>query len=226
MLVNNLMQIDESTIQSGYIVITTTTEKIDKRIKIGVKKDEWSIYYDLIDKKIQIPLQFGAGKYKITMYKNVIGKKYSTEGTITIDASNMSPIAYQLHPNQYVQCDKINYKIDDNLTARQKLKAIRAYIKENYFYDYVREYTIPKGALPNIVHCFETKSGICQDLAALAVAILRNNGVPARLIIGYTDKAYHAWVGVTIGDTEYRYDPTLDCQHGKLPKYYKKERWY
>lgn len=225
MLINNLVQVDKSTIQNGYITITTIKE-IDKHIKIGVKKDEQLLYYDLIDKTIQIPLQLGPGYYKITIYKNIVKKKYSMEGTITIDALEMAADAYRLHSNQYVQCDKINYKFDDKLTEKQKFDALREYIKKNYLYDYIKASTVKKGALPDIVQCFRTKRGICQDLSALATAILRNNGIRASLVIGYADKMYHAWVEVNINGHECIYDPTLDCQHGKRPKNYVKERWY
>jgi transglutaminase-like putative cysteine protease len=38
------------------------------------------------------------------------------------------------------------------------------------------------------------KSGICLDLAALVVALLRIMGIPAKLTIGMADRQYHAWV--------------------------------
>ena len=83
------------------------------------------------------------------------------EGTITIDALEMVADAYRLHPNQYVQCDKINYKFDGELTEKQKFDALREYIKKNYLYDYIKASTVKKGALPDIVQCFKTKRGIC-----------------------------------------------------------------
>lgn len=36
-------------------------------------------------------------------------------------------------------------------------------------------------------------SGVCRDLAALYVSLLRAAGVPARLVIGHTDEGFHAW---------------------------------
>ena len=42
----------------------------------------------------------------------------------------------------------------------------------------------------------KVKKGICFDYAALMVAMLRINHIPARLICGNTDVEYHAWVEV------------------------------
>lgn len=83
------------------------------------------------------------------------------EGAVTINALKMAADAYRLHSNQYVQCNKINYKFDDNLTEKQKFDALREYIKKNYLYDYIKAYTVKKGTLPDIVQCFKTKRGIC-----------------------------------------------------------------
>ena len=50
--------------------------------------------------------------------------------------------------------------------------------------------------------------GICQDLAAVTACMLRVQGVPARLVIGYADKYYHAWNTVVVNGEEVFFDPT------------------
>ena len=50
--------------------------------------------------------------------------------------------------------------------------------------------------------------GICQDLAAVTACMLRVQGVPAKLVIGYADKYYHAWNTVVINGQELFFDPT------------------
>ena len=52
--------------------------------------------------------------------------------------------------------------------------------------------------------------GICQDLAALAACMLRVQGVPTKLMVGYAGKMYHAWNSVVIDGEEVLYDPTLE----------------
>ena len=41
-----------------------------------------------------------------------------------------------------------------------------------------------------------TGKGICFDYAALMVGMLRSQGVPCKLVVGYAGKEYHAWVSV------------------------------
>ena len=54
------------------------------------------------------------------------------------------------------------------------------------------------GYLPDIDEAFETKKGICFDYAALMTAMLRAQGIPSQLVIGYAGEVYHAWINVYI----------------------------
>ena len=42
----------------------------------------------------------------------------------------------------------------------------------------------------------EKKSGICFDYAALMTGMLRSQGVPCKLVVGYAGTVYHAWISV------------------------------
>jgi len=66
------------------------------------------------------------------------------------------------------------------------------------------------------------KKGICFDYASLMTGMLRSQGIPCKLVVGYAGKAYHAWISVwtaetgwiegTIyfdGSTWHRMDPTF-----------------
>ncbi len=57
------------------------------------------------------------------------------------------------------------------------------------------------------------------------VCMLRTQGVPAKLMIGYADKYYHAWTSTVIGGEEVFYDPTAAIGALKAKKY-KTERFY
>jgi len=41
-----------------------------------------------------------------------------------------------------------------------------------------------------------TGKGICFDYAALMSAMLRSQGIPTKLVVGYSGDAYHAWISV------------------------------
>ena len=82
------------------------------------------------------------------------------------------------------------------------------------------------GTLPDIDGCYESKMGICQDLAAMAACMLRVQGIPTRLMIGYAGKMYHAWNTVIINGEEVLYDPTLELSAIDSGLTYTVERYY
>ena len=76
----------------------------------------------------------------------------------------------------------------------------------------------------------EKKSGICFDYAALMTGMLRSQGVPCKLVVGYAGTVYHAWISVWTaehgwvdnvvyfnGSSWQRMDPTFASSGGKDP---------
>lgn len=228
MLKDELLKIDDSTIDKGVITVGITTS-LSKKIKIQVKKNDIILYYDLTTPTIQIPLQFGSGSYAISLFQNIRGKSYEKKGTLHITLNKDATENYLLESNQYVECYHVK-NLAASLTKNtdndyDKYIKIKKYIKSNYHYNYLRAFTIAKGTLPDIQYCLKHKSGICQDLSALAAALLRNNNIPTRFVVGYADKKYHAWLEVRAKGKRIIYDPTADCQNKKI-KNYVEERWY
>ena len=82
------------------------------------------------------------------------------------------------------------------------------------------------GEMPDIQGCFENKMGICQDLSAMIVAMLRSQGISSRLMIGYADANYHAWTSTNIDGEELFYDPTAAMNAIAVPSEYSLERYY
>ncbi len=110
-------------------------------------------------------------------------------------------------------------------TDEEKYEAILAYIKANYVYDYARAASNPGFYLGDVDGCFETKTGLCQDLSALAACMLRVQGIPTQLVIGYADRQYHAWNRVLIDDEYRRLDITAEVT-GVGAQVYTPERHY
>ena len=67
---------------------------------------------------------------------------------------------------------------------------------------------------------------IRQDLSAVMVCMLRTQGIPARLMIGYADKQYHAWVEADVNGKECFFDPTAALSAISRVKEYTIERYY
>ena len=196
-----------------------------KRKKLKVECNNKSIFYDITDYNV-FPFSFGVGDYTLTLYQQVSGNKYRLAAKSTIssyfDTDVYSPY---LNPNQYVRYDAF-------FVARMKNLAsipieVFTWVEKNLSYDYVRAHMVKKTILPDVDYALNFKRGICQDLAAFTVAALRSIGCPAKLVIGYADGNYHAWVEYYDQSNLkwHLYDPTSRILRSRVNEY-EKERWY
>jgi transglutaminase-like putative cysteine protease len=57
----------------------------------------------------------------------------------------------------------------------------------------------------------DSKKGICYDYAAVLASLLREAGIPAKLVMGYRSdmQAYHAWNQVMVGGQWITVDATV-----------------
>ena len=226
------MKIEASHTADGYFMAAVSS-KTSKRIKLSITKGDTTLRYDLDgggDYAI-IPLQLGSGSYQITLYENTSGKKYATAGKITLNVQLAREDAAFLVPSQYVSYTLLTQAVAkaDELCAgkseKDAYKTVCDFMKSYFVYDYVKAITVTAGALPDIDGCYAKQMGICQDLSAVMVCMLRTQGIPARLMIGYVGKNYHAWTSSTVGGEEMFFDPTaaLNAISGKE---YSLERYY
>ena len=228
----NYLQLDINPLQEGHI-IASCSKATTKKLKLKVIRGKNSLHYDIKDKEC-IPLQFGNGRYSFELYENTKGAHYVCIGKRAIDVQMADVFAPFLHSNQYVSyTNESAYVIKaqelcaDKETANDKFAAIENFIKKKIAYNYVKALTVKKATLPNIDECYEKSMGICQDIAALMVAMLRSQNIPCSLVIGYADKQYHAWIKVYWNKNKVQsYDPTAWILKRKNAKSYTEERWY
>ena len=229
------LTVDYSHADLGYVMVHGPST--DKRLKLRVNCNGMELQYDINGKEEWeiIPLQFGEGTYTFSLFLGAGGNKYQSGGKMTVSAKFGNPNAAYLMPNQYVYYDKDtpavakSEEICEGLTTDQeKFDAIRAYIKENYVYDFVKANSaLPAGTLPSVEYVWNSGMGICQDLAALAACMLRVQGIPTRLDIGHVGgNYYHAWNSVIINGQLIQYDPTADVSSIPLDMGYRLERYY
>ena len=160
--------------------------------------------------------QYGNGKYTFSLYKNVSGKKYSEEGKISLTADMPDELSAFLYPNQYVNYDTKTAAVKEAESLcggmndqKQIYQAVCDYMKGHFAYDYIKSVSVKPGQLPDIDDAWNKHMGICQDLSAIMVAMLRSQGVPARLMIGTLNAStYHAWVTAVVNGEEEFFDPT------------------
>ena len=73
--------------------------------------------------------------------------------------------------------------------------------------------------LGDLDEVLETKMGICFDFSALMGALLRSQGIPTQMVMGYADITYHAWNNILIDGEWVRYDATSAVTFTKISQY-------
>lgn len=204
-LSSEIAKIDYSNASQGY-VIATLTENPGRKVKVQIMKDDQKINYDLVNSEpVSFPLQMGDGVYTIKILENVEGTQYAIVKSIDIDVQLDDQLLPYLYPNQivnYKEGDIVTtiaidaVKNDDNDLAR--IDTIYEYVMNTLDYDDAKaELAAKQYILPDLTETIESHKGICFDYAALMVAMLRINHIPARLVCGGTDQnVYHAWLEV------------------------------
>ncbi|MBR5960419.1 MAG: transglutaminase domain-containing protein [Clostridia bacterium] len=228
------MTIDCSNMSEGYIMVKA--KKSTKRMKLQIATSGAKLNYDLnSDGEYEVfPLQFGNGKYQISLFENVSGKKYSKEGTVKLTVKMSNELSCFLYPNQYVNynentaCVQQAQKICADIKDQDEIfDTVCKYVLKNFVYDYIKSVTVKPGLLPQIDDCWNNKMGICQDLSAMTCAMLRSQGVPARLVIGTVgSNTYHAWVMAVVNGKERFFDPTAELNASSKNESYTTERYY
>ena len=228
------LTIDCSHMDQGYIMVKG--KQSSKRLKVQISTAGAKLNYDLNGEGNYevFPLQFGSGKYQIALFENASGKKYAKEGTVKLNVKMPDELSCFLYPNQYVSYDE-NTACVQHATEMCKgmsdqkdiYKAVCNYVTSNFVYDFIKSVTVKPGQLPQIDECWTSKMGICQDLSAMTCAMLRSQGIPARLMIGTVGaNTYHAWVVAVVNGEEKFFDPTAELNASSKTDTYTTERYY
>lgn len=235
--------LDKGGIEYGIIGVSYPKED-GIRYKVAVKKGSETYYYDYVGPGTEFyPLQLGNGEYEISLLRNLSGTKYVLvhKDTVRLNLENENAVYLQSVQNIHYEpgmkavskAEELTRGIDDTL---EKVKAVHHYIVSNIQYDYDFDFKADKQYIPDIEKTFSTKKGICYDFASLFAAMLRSQGIPAKLVKGYSEnvKGYHAWNEVLVDGQwitiDTTYDATVDvCNEAGMIKdrtAYRAERYY
>ena len=200
---NGKAVIDYSNTKDGYVMVQYTASTT-KKLKAQVKGPTTTYTYNLTAGKWEtFPLSDGNGSYQIVVYENTSGTKYASVLSVSTKVTLTDEFAPFLRPNQYV-----DYSVAPNTVAKaqelvagktetlDKVTAIYNYVVKNMTYDRVKAATVQSGYLPVLDTVLASKTGICFDYAALMAGMLRSQGVPCKLVVGYAGTVYHAWISV------------------------------
>lgn len=195
--------IDYSNTGDGYVMVNYTGTP-GGRLKVQVAAPAVTYTYDLPQGAwTTFPLSEGNGNYKVTVYENVTGTKYATVLSASFQVTLSSELAPFLRTNQYVdfggaastvaKAAELAGEVDDPI---EKVEKVYDYVVGNVTYDEQKAASVKSGYLPVLDNVLSTKKGICFDYAALMAGMLRSQGVPCKLVVGYAGTAYHAWISV------------------------------
>jgi len=185
------------------------TAATEQKLKVQVKGPVTTYTYNLAPQQwAAFPLSDENGDYQIVVYKNVVDSKYASVLSLTVSVSMEDEFAPFIRSNQYVNFDvapvtvstaaSLAGSISDPL---QKVAAIYNFVVHGMTYDTELAATVTSGYLPNLDSVLAKMSGICFDYAALMTGMLRSQGVPTKLVVGYAGDVYHAWINVYSSST-------------------------
>ena len=197
--------IDYSNTADGYVMVKYL-KKTDKKIKAQVKGPENTYTYNVSPEKWEtFPLTDGNGTYQVILLENVTSNKYAIVVNISFKAEVKDEFAPFLRSNQYVnyadapetvkKAAALTKKVKDPL---KKVEKVYNYVVKNYTYDKQKAKTVKSGYVPDLDKVLKAKKGICFDYASTMAGMLRSQGVPCKLVIGYAGEAYHAWISVYV----------------------------
>ena len=215
-----IVTFNENLADKGIIGLeTNVAAKTD--LKVKVSKDGRDIFYDILPSEmIKIPMQMGNGVYAIELYENIEGMNYKQLCHKELDIQMADPNSVFLYSNQIVNFDNQDTALrlalmltEDAKSDAEKLKAVYEYIISNIRYDYDEVSRIDASYIPDIGEVLSSSKGICYDYAAVMAALMREVGVPTKLVEGYRldNAAYHAWNEVLVDGEWLTVDTTYDA---------------
>ena len=239
---NEEAEIDITHIADGYF--SAAYHGDSKKVKLQMTADAGLTYtYDLVpDGSWNVfPVSDGNGHYILGIYSNIEATMYAEVYSTELDVTLTDEFIPFLYPNQYVWFTEDTRAVargaelcrsaDTDLDCVTK---IYQYVTGNIVYDREEAENVQSGYLPDVDEVMDTGKGICLDYSALMASMLRSQGIPTRMEVGYAGTAYHAWISCYLdeigwinsliyfdGENWSMMDPTMAASQGekKLKKF-------
>ena len=206
---NEKVLVDYSNCSEGYISVCW--KESGKRVKLRMICGAKTYDHDVAGGGATeyFPISCGSGTYKVQIYEQTEGDKYAKSLETEFSVKLRSETSPFLYPNKYVnfsQGSSAVKKAAEVCAGKsdeiEKLAAIFVWVTDNVTYDTQLAATVKSGYVPDPDSVLAKRSGICYDYASLMAAMVRSQGIPARLAVGYAaDNIYHAWNEVWTDET-------------------------
>ena len=198
---NDKVRVDYSNSADGYISVRWN--ETGKRVKLRVTSGGSTYDHDVPTGGVTeyYPLSCGSGSYTVQIYEQTDGDRYAKVLEQEFTAEIRSETSPFLYPNRYVAFSQNSACVEKaaQLCAGrsgtiEKTAAIFGWVTDNVSYDRELAATVKSGYVPDPDSVLKKKTGICYDYASLMAAMLRSQGIPSRLVVGYAKESiYHAW---------------------------------
>ena len=204
----NEASIDASNKAEGYVCVKYTGTASKVRMLIKTPLGNTYNYLMALDGNYDVyPLSEGDGNYEIGVYENIQADKYAAVLSQSVSVQITNEFGPFLYPNAYVDFNENTKAIEKGKelakTADHDIEVVDNvyhYLANNVDYDYDKAKNVQSGYIPVVDETLSTGKGICFDYASLMGTMLRTQGIPTRLDIGYAGSEYHAWISVYIKD--------------------------
>ena len=186
----------------------TGTAQPPIKVQILREGEETAYNYDLPadGTAIALPLTQGEGSYTVTVLEHIEDTRYRPVLTETVELALTDPNAPFLHPSRMVDyagtaTEIIARRLVEDLPGRaEQIDCLLTYVAEKLTYDEEKSAAAASGEMtgyiPDLDAVLIGEEGICYDYAALLCAMLRSQGIPCKLQVGWAGELYHAWVEV------------------------------
>ena len=201
---NELVTLDFSRKEEGYFTLCYRGSV--ENVKIQITIPDGSVYtYSLArhGEPEVFPLTGGAGNYGVKVLENAYDDMYALTFSTEFRLEHADEFKPYLYPNQYVwytpQSKAVAFGIQLSEESQDDLDYVQKvydYVTGNIVYDTKLAANVPLGYIPDIDTTLTRGKGICFDYASVMTALLRTQGIPTKLVVGYSGTAYHAWISV------------------------------
>lgn len=201
--------IDASHTESGYFMVRYLGDNDKVKLRITGPGDSEYVYLLSGSQEYEtFPFSCGNGSYQVQVLEHtsqdLYAVAYSTDLSVSIE-NEFSPFLY---PNQYVNFTGESLTVakgselaKDTYSDLEAIEHIYHYVTEEISYDEEKAQNVSYGYLPSVDETLQAKKGICFDYAAVMSAMLRSQGIPTKLEVGYSGEAYHAWISAYVKES-------------------------
>ena len=201
--------IDYSNRSEGYVMVKYSGGA--SRVKIQITGPDKTTYtYDSSKNGFEaFPLTAGNGGYTVNVYTEIHSSQYALAQGASFQATLTSGLLPYLYPSQYVSYTAGSKAVakgeelaSSAATVLEVVGSVYNYVISNVTYDDYKAANVKSGYLPDPDDTLAAGKGICFDYAALLATMLRSQGIPTRLEVGYVSGGiYHAWISVYTTET-------------------------